>query len=400
MTQYREILRLKSLGFSERNIARSCGVSRNTVRKVCEQAASQNLSWPLGETITDRRLEELLFPKEKLVSNRRLPDFNTIRKELLRNGVTKKLLWIEYCETCRQNQDQPLMYSQFCYHIQQEEQKRRATIHIPRKPGEQIEVDWAGKPACIIDPDTGELTECWLFVGVLSYSQYTFVEAFLNEKTANWNKAHVHMYTYFGGVTPILVSDNCATAINRKQSDWYTPELNRTYYEFAEHYNVAILPARVRRPKDKPNVEGSVGKISTWITAALRNEQFFSLAELNSAIQDRVRSYNAHLFQKKECSRLSLFLGEEKPLLAPLPATPFELAEWKQATVQFNYHSAVETALAESHQRDFQPSITTQAESSIKLLLSAWLAVNISRKLETFLSLALLVVAKPIWPVP
>lgn len=222
MTQYREILRLKSLGFSERNIARSCGVSRNTVRKVCEQAASQNLSWPLGETITDRRLEELLFPKEKLVSNRRLPDFNTIRKELLRNGVTKKLLWIEYCETCRQNQDQPLMYSQFCYHIQQEEQKRRATMHIPRKPGEQIEVDWAGKPACIIDPDTGELTECWLFVGVLSYSQYTFVEAFLNEKTANWIKAHVHMYTYFGGVTPILVSDNCATAINRKQSDWYT----------------------------------------------------------------------------------------------------------------------------------------------------------------------------------
>lgn len=83
------------------------------------------------------------------------------------------------------------------------------------------------------------------------------------------------MYTYFGGVTPILVSDNCATAINRKQSDWYTPELNRTYYEFAEHYNVAILPARVRRPKDKPNVEGSVGKISTWITAALKNEQFF-----------------------------------------------------------------------------------------------------------------------------
>ena len=208
------------------------------------------------------------------------------------------------------------------------------------------------------------------------------------------------MYTYFGGVTPILVSDNCATAINRKQSDWYTPELNRTYYEFAEHYSVAILPARVRRPKDKPNVEGSVGKISTWITAALKNEQFFSLAELNSAIQDRVRSYNAHLFQKKECSRLSLFLGEEKPLLAPLPATPFELAEWKQATVQFNYHIAVETALAESHQRGFQPSITTQAESSIKLSLSAWLAVNISRKLETFLSLALLVVVKPILPVP
>ena len=110
----------------------------------------------------------------------------------------------------------------------------------------------------------------------------------------------------------------------------------------AEHYNIAILPARVRRPKDKPNVEGSVGKISTWITAALRNEQFFSLSELNAAIRKKLDVYNARQFQKKECSRLSLFLGEEQPLLAPLPATPFEPAEWKQATVQFNYHIAVD----------------------------------------------------------
>lgn len=110
----------------------------------------------------------------------------------------------------------------------------------------------------------------------------------------------------------------------------------------AEHYNVAILPARVRKPKDKPNVEGSVGKISAWITAALRNEQFFSLDELNAAIREKLDTYNARKFQKKEYSRLSLFLGEEMPLLAPLPATPFELCEWKQATVQFNYHIAVE----------------------------------------------------------
>lgn len=124
--------------------------------------------------------------------------------------------------------------------------------------------------------------------------------------------------------------------------DWYTTALNTTYHEMAEHYNVAIIPARVRKPKDKPNVEGSVGKISTWITAALRNEQFFSLAELNAAIREKLDAYNAKKFQKKDCSRLSLFLGEEKPLLAPLPATPFELAEWKQATVQFNYHIAVD----------------------------------------------------------
>ena len=140
----------------------------------------------------------------------------------------------------------------------------------------------------------------------------------------------------------MLVSDNCTTAVNHSQSDWYNTALNTTYHEMAEHYNLAIIPARVRKPKDKPNVEGSVGKISTWITAALRNEQFFSIAELNAAIKEKLDAFNARKFQKKECSRLSLFLREEMPLLAPLPATPFELAEWKQATVQFNYHIAVD----------------------------------------------------------
>ena len=176
----------------------------------------------------------------------------------------------------------------------------------------------------------------------MTFSQYAFVEAFINERTDNWIKAHTDMYSFFGGVTPMLVPDNCTTAVNHEQSTWYTPSLNKTYYEMAEHYNVAILPARVRKPKDKPNVEGSVGVVSTWITAALRNGQFFSLAELNAAIKEKLEAYNARKFQKKECSRLSLFLGEEKPLLAPLPATPFEIAEWKLATVQFNYHIAVD----------------------------------------------------------
>ena len=342
MTRYREILRLNSLGFSERNIALSCGVSRNTVSKVLDRAEELKIKWPLDHDMTDGILDEMFFPKEKSATNKRMPDFDYIRKELLRNGVNKKLLWVEYCEECRNNNDEPLMYSQFCYYIQQNEQKRRATMHIPRKPGEQIEVDWAGDPAHIIDPDTGEVIDAWIFVGVLTYSQYTYVEAFINERTPNWIKAHIHMFEFFGGTTPMLVSDNCTTAVNHEKSTWYTPELNTTYHEMAEHYNTAILPARVRKPKDKPNVEGSVGKISTWITAALRNEQFFSLAELNDAIREKLAAYNSRKFEKKECSRQSLFLGEEMPLLAALPATPFELCEWKQATVQFNYHIAVD----------------------------------------------------------
>lgn len=221
MTNYREILRLNSLGFSQRNIALSCPCSRNTVSKVLKRAEELDLSWPLSEDQTNAVLEALLYPKDgKSTSKKRLLDFVYIQKELLKNGVSKKLLWTEYMEECRLNNEEPLMYSRFCNYIQQDEQKRRATMHINRKPGEQVEVDWAGDPAYIIDPDTGEIVEAHLFVGVMTYSQYTFVEAFINEKQQAWITAHVHMYEYFGGVAKILVSDNCKTAVVQS-GNWY-----------------------------------------------------------------------------------------------------------------------------------------------------------------------------------
>ena len=248
MTKYREILRLSSLGFSNRNIALSVPCSRNTVSKVLKRAKELNLCWPLSDDQTDAVLEQLLYPKLHNRSNRRMPDYDYIRKELLRNGVSKKLLWTEYIEDCRANGDEPLMYSQFCYHIQQDEQKHRATMHIKRKPAEQIEVDWAGDPAMIIDPDTGEIIKAYIFVGVMTYSQYTYVEAFLDMKQRSWIKAHIHMYEYFGGIAKILVPDNCKTAVihNGKRKD---QQINQTYQELAEHYGTAIIPARVRSPK-------------------------------------------------------------------------------------------------------------------------------------------------------
>ena len=335
MTKYREILRLSNLGLSQQSIADSCGVSKKTVNRVLKKAKEINISWPLDANDTDAVLAEKLFPSadKPTASNKRMPDFAYIRKELLRNGVSKKLLWTEYMEDCRANGEDPLMYSQFCYHIQQDEQKHRATMHISRKPGEQVEVDWAGDPATVIDPDTGETLKAYVFVGVMTYSQYAYVEAFLDMKQKSWISAHVHMYEYFGGVARILVPDNCKTAVIHN-GGWKDQQINETYQEMAEHYGTAIIPARVRTPKDKPNAEGTVGMISTWVTAALRDEQFFSLAGLNRAIREKLELFNHKLFQKKEGSRISLFLEEEKPFLTPLPATRFELADWKQATVQ------------------------------------------------------------------
>ena len=344
MTKYREILRLSCLGFSNRNIALSVPCSRNTVAKVLKRAQELDISWPLEDNQTDRVLESLFYPKQSDPSQKRMPDYDYIHKELLSNGVSKKLLWTEYMEDCRANGDEPLTYSQFSYHIQQDEQKRRATMHIKCKPGEQVEVDWAGDPATIIDPDTSEILKAYIFVGVMTYSQYAYVEAFLDMKLKSWITAHVHMYEFFGGVARILVPDNCKTAVVHN-GGWKDQQINETYREMAEHYGTAIIPARIRTPKDKPNAEGMVGNISTWITAALRNEQFFSLAELNRAIREKLEQFNQKLFQKKEGSRLSLFLEDEKPLLASLLASRFELSDWKTATVQFNYHISVDGML-------------------------------------------------------
>lgn len=136
--------------------------------------------------------------------------------------------------------------------------------------------------------------------------------------------AHIHMYQHFGGSKRMLIPDNLKTGVDH--SDWFTPKINKTYNEMAEHYDTAVLPARVWAPKDKPSVEDTVNIISTWITAAIRNEKFFSLGELNREIQHRLEDFNRKPFQKKEGSRHSVFLAYEKPFLTPLPPAPYELS--------------------------------------------------------------------------
>lgn len=341
MTQYREILRLASLGIDQTGIASSCGCARKTVRNVLNRAKELDITWPLKADTTDADLEKLLFPDKYVPSvERKYPDHAYIDKEMLRNGVTLKLLWNEYCEKCRQANELPLMYSQFCFHYQKHREKNHATMHIPRKPGEQIEVDRAGDTTKVIDPSTGEIIPCYLFIGVLNYSLYAYVEAFFSMDMESWITAHIHMYQYFGGSTRMLIPDDLRTAVDH--SDRYTPKLNKTYHEMAEHYDTAVIPARVRAPKDKPSAEGAVGVISTWIIAAIRNEKFFSLAGLNHEIHRRLENFNYAPFQKKEGSRYSVFLSDEKPFLTPLPPAPYGLSQWKQATVQFNHHISVD----------------------------------------------------------
>jgi transposase len=292
--------------------------------------------------MTEAELRKYMFPDYGGGDTeiREYPNFDCVDKELQKHGVNIKLLWVEYCADCRQANKMPLQYSQFCDLYRKHRDKNRATMRIPRRPGEQTEVDWAGTPSYVTDRGTGEQIPAFIFVGVLSFSLYAYAEAFFNENMESWISAHINMWKHFGGVSTITVPDNLKTGVTKV--DWYTPEINRTYHEMAEHYDTAIIPARVRHPKDKPAAEGSVKYVTTWITAAIRNSKFFSLEELNRAIRKKLDELNAAPFQKKQGSRSEMFFLQEKSYLHSLPATHYELAEWKKATVHPDYHITVD----------------------------------------------------------
>ncbi|MGB4438549.1 MAG: IS21 family transposase [Sedimentibacter sp.] len=212
-------------------------------------------------------------------------------------------------------------------------------MHINHKPGEILQVDWAGDVAYVINTDTGELIPAYVFVSSLPYSGYSYVEAFFSMEQESWINAHVNAFKYYGGITRIIQCDNLKTGVDKHTRNEVV--LNKSYQEMAEHYGTAIIPCRVRKPKDKAHAEGTVGIISTYILAAIRNQQFLSLTELNESIKERLEFFNNKPFQKKEGSRFTAFL-EEKLFLLPLPQRQFELSKWKIATVGPNYHISVD----------------------------------------------------------
>jgi transposase len=339
MTNYREILRLNSLGIHKQDISKACGCSRNTVASVLKKAEDKRIGWEAAQALTITEVAERLFPGGQTPSVYKMPDYEYIHREMAKSGVTLSLLRAEYCEQCRGSGEIPYKSTQFNKYYGEYVQKTKATMHITHKPGELMEVDWAGQTAVIRNTDTGEPIKAYIFVAVLPYSGYAYAEAFLSQDQESWINAHVNAYGYFGGVSRILVPDNLKTGVTKHTRQ--ETVINRTYQEMAEHYGTAVLPARVRSPKDKASVEGSVGVISTWIIAALRNQQFLSLWEINLAVRSKLTEFNAKPFQKKEGSRRSVF-EEERAFLLPLPEHPYEPAAWKIATVQFNYHVTAE----------------------------------------------------------
>lgn len=336
MANYREILRLHSLGTSQRGIAWEVRSSRDTVADVIKAAHAAGITWPLDEDITNGDLQEILFPgKYANASPYTMPDFTRIHRELARHGVTLTLLGHEYCDTVRATGGIPYMYTQFCEKYRKWARVTKATMRISHKPGDAMQVDWAGDPLWITDKATGELFPGYIFVAVLPCSWYTYAEICSDMKSENWLLCHVHTFSYFGGVPRLLIPDNCKTATTANNR--YETVLNRSYQEMADHYGTAIVPARVRRPDDKAAAENSVRYVSTWITAALRDRTFFSIAEAQQAVAEKLEEVNLAPFRKRPGCRRSAFEQEEKEFLRPLPVLGYEPSVWSQVKVGADY---------------------------------------------------------------
>lgn len=337
MSKIKEILRLSKIEcLSSNAIGKSVGCSHNTVRDIIRRAQKTGLTYQVSESLDDDEIECRIYgDKRPTVMLRPEPDMEYIDRELRRPGVNLSLLWHEY----KLEHPDGVQYTQYCERYRKWIGARQVSLHIQHKAGEKMFVDWIGDTMTVINPETGETATANLFVSAIGTSGYPYVEAFPTKEKDNWIRAHINAFRYYGGLPLILVPDNDKSAVilaNR-----YDPELNKTYREMAEHYGIAVIPARVRKPKDKPKVEKCVKDTETWIMAALRNMQFFSFAELNAAIRVKLTEFSEKSFQKLEGSRKSVFEKYDKPALRPLPPHPYEYADWCSAMVNTDYHVEV-----------------------------------------------------------
>jgi transposase len=339
MRKIKEVLRLKfEAGLSHERIAAAVGVSKGAVSNYVQRAAQAGLSAPLSPDLDDAALEALLFPHAPpRATSYAAPDFALIHQELKRKGVTLQLLWEEYSAA---HPEGAYRYSQFCWHYQRFRDGLKRSMRQVHRAGDKLFIDYSGDTLPVIDASTGEIRRAQLFIAVLGASNYTFAEATWTQQLPDWIGSHIRAFEFMGSVPALLVPDNLKAAI--KKACRFEPEATSTYADMAHHYGTAILPARPFRPRDKAPAEASVLLAQRWIVARLRNRQFFSLAELNTAIGTLLVDLNQRPFKKLEGCRASAFAAIDRPAMKPLPPQRYEFAEWKQAIVNIDYHVEVD----------------------------------------------------------
>ncbi len=337
MRKIREVLRLKfQLGLGDRAIAKSCRLGKTTVADYVQRAREAGLSYPLPEDLDDGRLVDKLYPVKEKVQTKALPNWEDVNKELKRKGVTLFLLWQEY----KAEHPEGYEYSFFTVLYKEWKAGLDVVMRQDHKAGEKLFVDYAGMTIGITNQETGEITEAQVFVATLGASNYTFAEVTASQKLPDWLSSHVRAFEFFGGVPTLVIPDNLKAGVNH--ACYYEPELNLAYAELAEHYGLAVLPARVRKPKDKAKVEVSVQIVERHILAPLRDRLFFSIREANQAVKELLLALNDRPMQKLAKSRKQVFEELEKPALRPLPVQAYQLASWKKATINIDYHIELE----------------------------------------------------------
>lgn len=339
MRKIEEALRLKwGAGLSPRQIAKAVGVGRTTVSEYIARAEAAGISWPLPEGMDAAQLEQRLFksPGHAAKVAPAQADFAALHWELRRKGVTLFLLWQEY----RERHPEGYSYSRFCERYGAWKGQLDVVMRQSHRAGEKLFVDYAGQTVEVVDPTSGEIREAQIFVAVLGASNYTYAEATWSQGLPDWIGSHVRALAFFAGVPEIIVPDNLRSAVSKARR--YEPDLNPSYQDFAAHYGVAVIPARVRKPRDKAKAERGVLLVARWILARLRHQQFFSLAALNAAIAAGLEVLNARPVKKLEGSRRSHFEAIDRPALRALPARAYEFAEWRKARVAPNIHIEVD----------------------------------------------------------
>lgn len=336
----REIIRMKDIGLSNSQISKNLRKSRTTIVKYLGAIDAcgigiKDLLELNGEDLSDlfEVCQSLNHANRVIIHKELYAFFPYLEKELLRVGVTRFILWQEY----KGRHPQGVMYSQFCEHYNKWSRKAEGYMPVDYKAGEKLFIDYAGKKLHIIDRDTGEIKPVEVFVATLGASQYTYVEASPTQQIPDFISSVQNCLHYMGGVPRCIIPDNLKSAVTR--SNKYEPLVNEQFACFASHYGTTIMPARALKPKDKSLVEGAVNITYTRIYAALRNKEFYDLFELNRAIRELLLVYNQTPFQKKQHSRTDLFLEMEKATLKPLASEPYELRDYKIATVQKNCHA-------------------------------------------------------------
>jgi transposase len=314
-------------------------MSHGGISNYLQRAQVARLNWPLPDDLDDTVLEARLFPSATNMpaKDAPFPDYQRIHEELRSHRhLTLSLLWQEY----KENHAAGYQYSRFCELYREWAKKLDVVMRQEHRAGDKTYVDHAGPTVPVVDPDSGELREASIFVAVVGASSYTYAEATWTRGLYDWIGSHIHAFEFFGGVSEAVVPDNWRTAVTK--ACWYEPDLNPTYRDLAEHYGTVILPARVRKPRDKAKVEVAVLLVERWILAALRHQTFVGLAAVNRAIRELLDRLNHRKFRKLDASRAELFERLERPALKPLPAEPFVFGEWKKARVNIDYHIEIE----------------------------------------------------------